>query len=98
MSIIVNPIAQSEKAHMLQERRNQYSFVVADDANKIEIAKAVADLYKVEVESVNTMRCGGGKKKMKNTTKGISFERNKTYKKAVVTLAEGDEIDFYSAI
>ena len=98
MSLIVKPIAQSEKAHMLQERRNQYSFVVEDGANKIEIAKAVSDLYNVEVESVNTMRYGGGKKKMKHTTKGISFERNKTYKKAVVTLAEGDEIDFYSAI
>ena len=56
MSIIVKPIAQSEKAHMLQERRNQYSFVVEDGANKIEIAKAVSDLYNVEVESVNTMR------------------------------------------
>lgn len=98
MSIIVKPIAQSEKAHMLQERRNQYSFIVEDSANKIEIAKAVADTYKVEVEAVNTMRYGGGKKKMKNTTKGISYERNKTYKKAVVTLADGDEIDFYSAI
>ncbi|MDC3336738.1 50S ribosomal protein L23 [Flavobacteriales bacterium] len=98
MSIIVKPIAQSEKAHMLQERRNQYSFIVEDSANKIEIAKAVAEMYKVEVEAVNTMRYGGGKKKMKNTTKGISYERNKTYKKAVVTLAAGDEIDFYSAI
>ena len=96
MSIIVKPIAQSEKAHMLQERRNQYSFIVEDSANKIEIAKAVAEMYKVEVEAVNTMRYGGGK--MKNTTKGISYERNKTYKKAVVTLAAGDEIDFYSAI
>ncbi|MBT4774270.1 MAG: 50S ribosomal protein L23 [Crocinitomicaceae bacterium] len=98
MSIIVKPIAQSEKAHMLQERRNQYSFIVEDSANKIEIAKAVAEMYKVEVEAVNTMRYGGGKKKMKNTTKGISYERNKTYKKAIVTLAAGDEIDFYSAI
>ena len=68
MSIIVKPIAQSEKAHMLQERRNQYSFIVEDSANKIEIAKAVAEMYKVEVEAVNTMRYGGGKKKMKNTT------------------------------
>lgn len=83
---------------MLQERRNQYSFIVEDSANKIEIAKAVAEMYKVEVEAVNTMRYGGGKKKMKNTTKGISYERNKTYKKAIVTLAAGDEIDFYSAI
>ena len=74
MSIIVKPIAQSEKAHMLQERRNQYSFVVEDGANKIEIAKAVSDLYNVEVESVNTMRYGGGKKKMKHTTKGTNGE------------------------
>jgi large subunit ribosomal protein L23 len=98
MSIIVKPLAQSEKAHMLQERRNQYSFIVEDGANKIEIAKAVADIYNVEVEAVNTMRYGGGKKKMKYTTKGVSYERNKLFKKAIVTLAEGDEIDFYSAI
>ena len=98
MSIIVKPVAQSEKAHMLQDRRNQYTFIVADEANKLQIAKAVADLYNVEVEAVNTMRYGGGKKKMKYTTKGVSYERNKIYKKAVVTLAEGDVIDFYSAV
>ncbi len=98
MSIIVKPIVQSEKAALLQDRRNQYSFIVEDSANKIQIAKAVADLYNVEVEAVNTMRYGGGKKKMKYTTKGVSYERNKTYKKAVVTVAEGDEIDFFSAV
>lgn len=83
---------------MLQDRRNQYGFIVADSANKLQIAQAINDIYGVEVESVNTMRYGGGKKKMKYTTKGISYERNKTFKKAVVTLAEGDVIDFYSAI
>jgi large subunit ribosomal protein L23 len=98
MSIIVKPIVQSEKAVMLQEKRNQYSFIVAENANKIEIAEAVAEIYSVEVESVNTMKYGGGKKKMKYTTKGVSYERNKTFKKAIVTLNEGDVIDFYSAI
>ena len=96
-NIIVKPI-QSEKADMLVERRNQYSFVVSDKANKVQIKQAIKAIYKVDVETVNTMRYGGGKKKQKYTTKGISYERNTIYKKAIITVAEGDAIDIFSAI
>lgn len=96
-NIIVKPL-QTEKSTMLQERRNQYGFIVAKSANKLEIKKAIEALYNVEVESVNTANYGGGKKKMKYTSKGVSYERNKMYKKAVVSLAEGDTIAIYDNI
>lgn len=98
MSGIIVKAIQTERSQLLQERRNQFTFIVSDKANKIQIAKAIEDMYNVEVESVNTMRYGGGKKKAKYTTKGISYERNPNFKKAIITLAEGDVIDLYSAI
>ena len=66
-------------------------------ANKLQIKKAVEELYGVSVESVNTMRYLG-KKKSRYTKSGIIEGRAKSFKKAIVTLAEGEKIDFYSNI
>jgi large subunit ribosomal protein L23 len=94
--IIEKPIL-TEKMTAQSETLNRYGFVVNKDANKIEIKNAVEKLYGVAVDSVNTMNYGG-KKKMKHTNKGVIYQRNKAYKKAIVTLAEGDTIDLYENI
>ena len=72
-------------------------FLVEKRANKMQIRKAVEEIYGVTVESVNTMRYGG-KKKSRFTKSGIIAGKTDSYKKAIITLAEGDQIDFYSNI
>ena len=79
------------------EEFNRYAFVVDRKANKIEIKKAVADMYDVTVDSVRTMVCIG-KKRVRGTKSGMIVGKTATYKKAIVTLVEGDSIDFYSNI
>ena len=96
MDILLKPIV-TEKMTGQGEERNRYGFVVAKDANKIQIKKAVEDLYGVTVESVNTM-VYPGKKKTRYTRSGVNTGRSNSYKKAIVTIAEGDTIDFYSNI
>lgn len=96
MDVLVKPIV-SEKMTAQGEKLGQYGFVVAKHANKIQIKKAVEDLYGVTVESVNTM-VYSGKSKMRYTKGGIISGRSKSFKKAIVTLVDGDEIDFYSNI
>ncbi len=96
MDIILKPII-TEKMTIQGEKLNRYGFFVDKRANKIEIRKAVEELYDVAVTAVNTMRYGG-KSRMRNTKTAIVRGRTKAYKKAIVTLAEGDQIDFYSNI
>ena len=79
------------------EKYNRYAFVVDRKVNKIEIKKAVAEMYDVSVDSVRTMVCIG-KKRVRGTKSGMIVGKTSTYKKAIVTLAEGDSIDFYSNI
>jgi len=81
----------------LGEEFNRYGFVVEKSANKLQIKKAVEDLYGVKVSEVNTMRYSG-KRKQRFTKSGVSVGKTPSYKKAVVTLAEGEVIDFYSNI
>ena len=96
MNILLKPIV-TEKMTSQGDKFNRYGFIVAKDANKIEIKKAVEDLYGVTVESVNTMRYGG-KVKTRYTKSGVMTGKSPATKKAVVTLAEGNTIDFYSNI
>ena len=79
------------------EKYNRFAFVVDIKANKIEIKKAVEQMYDVVVDSVRTMVCIG-KKRVRGTKSGMIVGKTSTYKKAIVTLAEGDSIDFYSNI
>lgn len=95
-TILIKPII-TEKAELLSEGLNQYSFIVNLRANKIEIRNAVEDMYNVEVESVNTMVMPA-KAKNRNTRSGIIKGRVSSYKKAVITLSEGEEIDFFGDI
>ena len=95
-TILIKPII-TEKAEQLSEQRNQYSFVVDKGANKLEIKKAVEDLYNVNVSAVNTLIMPA-KAKSRNTRGGVIRGRVSAYKKAMITLAEGEEIDFFGDI
>jgi large subunit ribosomal protein L23 len=96
MGIIVKPVV-SEKMTDQTEKLNRYGFLVNHTANKIQIKKAVEDAYGVSVESVNTMNYAG-KSKSKFTKAGLIKGKTNRYKKAIITVAEGDVIDFYSNI
>ena len=96
MSIIKKPII-TEKMTDQAEQFNRFAFIVDKKANKIEIKKAVEEMYDVDVETVRTMICIG-KKRVRGTKSGMITGRTSTYKKAVVTLSEGESIDFYSNI
>lgn len=95
-AILIKPMI-TEKAETLSEGLNKYSFVVAKKANKVEIRKAVESMYGVNVSSVNTAVMPG-KAKNRMTKSGMLQGRVSAYKKAVVTLAEGEEIDFFGDI
>lgn len=95
MSVLIKPLV-TEKVSALNEK-GKYGFVVANNANKVEIKKAVEKTYGVSVETVNTMRYAG-KTKSRYTKTGVVSGRKPSYKKAVVTVAEGEVIDFYSGI
>jgi len=95
-TILIKPVV-SEKAELLSEDRAQYTFVVAKTANKIEIGKAVAERYGVSVARVNTATMPG-KTKNRSTKSGIIRGRVPAFKKAIVTLAEGETIDLYNEL
>ncbi len=94
MSILVKPII-TEKATNDSEVFNRYAFVVDKNANKLEIKDAVEAAYGVSIESVKTMNYPI-KRNTKYTKKGLVTGAKSGYKKAIVQLAEGDSIDFYS--
>ncbi len=96
MSIIIKPLV-TEKMSSITEKQNKYGFIVRPSANKIEIGKEIESRYNVTVLSVNTMNYGG-KNKTRYTKAGLIKGRTNAFKKAVVTLKEGDTIDFYSNI
>ena len=85
----------SEKAELLSENREQYTFVVDSSANKIQVRNAVEERYGVTVESVNTMNMPS-KRKNRSTKSGIIRGRVSGFKKAVITLIDGDSIDLYN--
>ena len=96
MSIIIRPII-TEKMTAQAEKLNRYGFIVDKRADKLQIRKEVEDLYGVSVDSVNTIRYAG-KRKSRYTKAGFVEGRTNAYKKAIVTLKEGQAIDFYSNI
>ncbi len=96
MDIIIKPLV-TEKMTEQSEKLNRFGFVVDRRASKDEIKKAVEKLYDVEVTSVNTM-VYGGKTKSRYTKSGVQKGKTKGFKKALITLAEGQSIDFYSNI
>ena len=96
MSILIKPII-TEKANNESELRNKFTFVVAKEANKIEIKEAVESAYNVSVASVKTM-IYPVKRSTKYTKKGVVSGMKSAYKKAIVQVADGETIDFYNNI
>lgn len=96
MSLLKRPIV-TEKMSSESEKFNRYGFIVTSNANKVEIKKAIEEMYGVTVEKVRTMNCLG-KPRSKNTKSGVVSGRTNSFKKAIVALAEGDTIDFYSNV
>ena len=96
MGIIIKPIV-TEKMTDQGEKLNRYGFIVDRKANKIQIKAAVEQMYSVSVADVNTVNYHG-KKKSRYTKAGMLRGRMNHFKKAYVTLAGDDKIDFYSNI
>ncbi|MCR5004022.1 MAG: 50S ribosomal protein L23 [Bacteroidales bacterium] len=96
MGIIIKPIV-TEKLTAQGEKLNRYGFIVSREANKLQIKTAVEQMYSVTVNDVNTVNYHG-KKKSRFTKAGLLRGRANHFKKAYVTLAGDDKIDFYSNI
>lgn len=92
--VIKQPIV-TEKVNKQTEKFNRYSFIVDKRANKLEIKKAVEEFYNVRVDDVNTCVVPG-KTKSRMTKAGILTGRKPSYKKATVTVAQGESIDLYA--
>ena len=96
MAVIIKPLV-TEKMTGITEKQNKFGFIVRPDANKIEIKKEVEELYNVTVTAVNTC-IYAGKNKSRYTRSGLIKGRTNAFKKAIVTLAPDNVIDFYSSI
>ena len=90
--IVIAPIITEKSMSVIADKK--YTFKVASDANKVEIAKAVAELFKVEVAKVNTMQVRGRQKRM-----GRYTGKTASWKKAIVTLTEKSKtIEFFDGL
>ena len=88
--IIIRPLITEKNTNLMM--LNKYSFEVAQQANKIQIKKAVENIFEVTVEKVHTMNVRGKKRR-----RGREFGYTRSWKKAIVTLAEGDRIELFEA-
>ncbi len=96
MDIIIKPVV-TEKATKLTDKLNRYTFRVSPQANKYQIKSLVESLYGVKVVNVNTAIVRG-KNKSRYTKSGLLRGKTSAWKKAFITVAEGETIDFYSNI
>lgn len=96
MSVLVKPLI-TEKSTAANEKRGHIGFVVLKDATKPQIKKEVEDFYKVNVTGISTM-VYSGKNKSRFTKKGFFSGRKSGYKKAFITLKEGQKIDFFQNV
>lgn len=96
MEFRIQPVV-TEKANRLTEKESRYTFRVSPEANKYQIKALVEDLYGVKVADVNTMVVRG-KNKRRYTKTCVVKGKTPHWKKAIVTLADGGTIDFYSNI
>jgi large subunit ribosomal protein L23 len=96
MSILKKPVV-TEKYTALGEKHNQYGFIVAKTATKEDIRKEIEKIYDVTVANIRTM-VYAGKSKVRYSKKSFVHGKTRGFKKAVVTLKPGNQIDFYSNI
>jgi large subunit ribosomal protein L23 len=95
-NVLIKPIV-TEKSTKSGDKLRKYAFKVAKDANKLEIKKAIEAAYNVQVQDVNT-QVNVGKKKSRQTKRGVSTGVRASFKKAYVTLKTGENIDFYGSV
>ena len=93
LNILIRPL-YTEKIARLQDSENKYAFEVNRDANKIEIRKEIEKRFEVKVTKIQTM-VNRGKMRQQMTRRGRFYGRRPDWKKAIVTLAEGDRIDLF---
>ena len=91
LKVLIGPHV-SEKGTMLADKHNQIVFKVIPDATKLEVKKAVENLFKVEVDNVQVVNVRGKMKRL-----GQNWGKRKNWKKAYVSLKEGQDIDFIGA-
>ncbi|MBR4572081.1 MAG: 50S ribosomal protein L23 [Prevotella sp.] len=97
MAFIIKPIVTEKMTKITEKQPNRYGFIVKPEANKLQIKQEVEARYNVTVEDVNTMKYAG-KRSSRYTKAGLIRGQRNAFKKAIVTLKSGDEIDFYSNI
>lgn len=97
MEILIKPLITEKMTAVTEKFPSRYGFIVDKRASKSQIKKAVEEMYGVDVDSVNTM-VYLGKSKSRYTKTGLQTGRKNSFKKAIVTLNEGQTIDFYSNI
>ena len=95
MAFIIKPIVTEKMTKITEKRPNRYGFIVKPQANKLQIKQEVEARYGVSVEDVNTMNYAG-KRSARYTKAGLIRGQKNAFKKAIVTLKEGEEIDLYS--
>jgi large subunit ribosomal protein L23 len=96
MEILIKPLV-TEKMTAQSEKLNRFGFIVNRQANRTQIKTAVEQIYGVKVDAVNTM-VYGPKLKFRYTKSGVQKGKTSAFKKAIITLAAGQTIDFYSNI
>ena len=97
MAFIIKPLVTEKMTKITDKKPNRYGFIVRPEANKLQIKNEIEGQYNVTVEDVNTMRYAG-KRSARYTKAGMIRGHKIAFKKAIVTLKEGDVIDFYSNI
>ena len=94
MGYIIKPLVTEKMTAITEKQNNVFGFVVRPEANKLQIKEEVEKRYNVNVKSVSTIRYAG-KTKSRYTKRGLVKGRTNAFKKAIVTLSEGETIDFY---
>ena len=97
MVFIIKPLVTEKQSKITEKNASRYGFVVRPEANKLQIKKEVEALYDVTVVEVNTLRYAG-KRSSRYTKTGLIKGQKNAFKKAIVTVKDGDTIDFYSNI
>ncbi len=97
MAFIIKPIVTEKMTKITDKLPNRYGFIVKPEANKLQIKQEVEARYNVTVEDVNTLNYAG-KRSSRYTKGGLIKGKKNAFKKAIVTLKAGEEIDFYSNI
>ena len=97
MAFIIKPVVTEKMTKITEKKPNRYGFIVRPEANKLQIKSEIEARYNVPVEAVNTLNYAG-KRSARYTKAGLIKGQKNAFKKAIVTLKEGDVIDFYSNI